>query len=267
MLGKVGVRREGYTIFEGRVSTDHFGGVAREYASARPTYPAELFAWLAKCCPARVLAWDVGAGSGQASVALAEHFERILATDLSAAQLKEAVSHPRVEYREAPAHESGLGDGAVDLVAVAQALHWFDVDRFYAEVRRVLKPEGVIAAWTYGVLHVVGDAVEERVQHYYKNVVGPYWPEERRHVENGYASLPFPFRGLTPPAFQIHRSWTLEDLLAYCRSWSASARYKVANGSDAVEVLESDLAPLWGGSEKRRSVTWPITLCAGTLRE
>src|SRR5687768_3377362 len=134
---------------EPAMADDHFSSVARQYAQSRPTYPDALFAWLASCCAERRLAWDVGAGNGQASVALARHFARVLATDLSAEQIAQATPHERVEYRAAPAERSALPDQDTDLVTVAQALHWFDLDPFYREVRRVLKPAGVFAAWCY----------------------------------------------------------------------------------------------------------------------
>ena len=245
------------------MSTDHFSAVARQYVQSRPTYPPELFDWLAQACTGHDLAWDVGAGNGQASVALAAHFAKVLATDLSGAQIAQAAPHERIEYRAAPADRSGLPDASADVVTIAQALHWFDCDPFYAEVRRVLKAGGLVAAWTYGVLHVEGEAVEERVSHFYHRVVGPYWPAERRHVENGYAELPFPFAAVTSPALAIRLTWTLDDLLGYCRSWSATSHCQRATGSDPVIALEAELAQVWGPREQRRLVTWPIAIRAG----
>lgn len=245
------------------VFADHFTSVAADYANFRPTYPAALFAWLAAIAPGRALAWDCAAGSGQASRGLAAHFERVIATDASTAQIAAAVSHPRVEYRVAPAEASGLPDGAVDLVTVAQALHWFDLDRFYAEARRVLKPDGVLAVWTYGVLSVAGEAVDARARAFYRETVGPYWPPERRHVESGYRTLPFPFAELETPAFRMEASWSLPELLGYFRSWSATARYLTERGHDPVEALAAELAPLWGASSDHRTITWPLALRVG----
>lgn len=245
------------------LSTDHFSGVARHYAASRPTYPAELFAWLAQACPARELAWDAGAGNGQASVALAEHFGAVRATDLSAPQIGQAPAHPRVTYRVAEAHESGLPAASTDLVTVAQALHWFDVPRFHAEARRVLKPGGLIAEWTYGVLQVEGDAVDALVQHFYRDVVGPWWPAERRHVENGYADLPFEFHRIATPAFAMRLHWDLPALLGYFRSWSATARMQAATGHDPVVALGAALAAIWGASEQPREIRWPLALRVG----
>ncbi len=245
------------------MTDDHFSAVARQYVQSRPNYPRELFTWLSGTCADHERAWDVGAGSGQASVALADHFRKVVATDLSEAQIAEAVPHDRIEYRVAPADRSGLSDASVDLVTVAQALHWFDLDGFYAEVRRVLKPGGLIAAWTYGVLTVEGMEVEERLRHFYHRVVGPYWPPERRHVENGYADLPFPFEAVMSPALTIRLSWSLDELMGYCRSWSATSRYQRATGMDPVVALEGGLTPVWGPRDQRRVVTWPIAIRAG----
>jgi SAM-dependent methyltransferase len=245
---------------------DHFSSVAAHYAQSRPTYPGELFDWLAGQCAGRALAWDVGAGNGQASVALADRFDAVLATDLSEDQIARAAPHPHVEYRAAPAHRSGLAPGSADLVTVAQALHWFELDAFYAEVRRVLKPGGLIAAWTYGVLTAEGEAVEAVVDHFYTRVVGPWWPAERRHVENGYAELAFPFEPVAAPPFAIRREWTLAELLGYVRSWSAVSRMQQATGDDPVAALERQLAADWGPGDTRRLVTWPISMRAGRCR-
>lgn len=243
--------------------TDHFAAIAADYAGFRPTYPATLFAWLAEIAPGRALAWDCAAGSGQASRDLAAHFERVIATDASAAQIAAAVRHPQVEYRIAPAEASGLPAAAVDLIAVAQALHWFDLDRFYIEARRVLKPGGVLAAWSYGVLAVAGEAVDARVRTFYRETVGPYWPPERRHVESGYRTLPFPFAEREVPKFDMEAFWALPELLGYFRSWSATARYLAERGHDPVAALAAELAPLWGSPGDRRRIVWPLAARVG----
>lgn len=243
--------------------SDHFSSVASQYARSRPTYPDELFDWLAAHCGRRGLAWDVGAGNGQASIALAERFDKVLATDLSEGQIAEAPRHERIEYRAAPAERSGLDGHSVDLVTVAQALHWFELDPFYAEVRRVLRPDGLVAAWTYGVLSVEGEAVDRIVDDYYHRIVGPHWPAERRHVENGYAELDWPFQPVAGPVFAIRRQWNLDELLGYARSWSATSRMQRATGMDPVAAFDERLAAEWGPRDGLRTVTWPITMRAG----
>lgn len=242
---------------------DHFGVVARGYAGFRPSYPFALFEWLAGQAPARGVAWDCATGSGQAAVDLARCFARVVATDASAAQLAQAAPHERIEYRLAPAEASGIEAGSIDLIVVAQALHWFDVERFHAEARRVLKPAGVIAQWCYGLTRIDGDAVDALVQHYYSDIVGPYWPPERAHIETGYRELPFPFALISAPAFAMEVEWTLAQLTGYLRTWSATARYAQACGHDPVVALEGRLQPHWGPEGARRRVSWPLSLRVG----
>ena len=246
----------------GRFS-DHFAAVAAQYADSRPRYPDSLFDWLAAQCAPRDLAWDCGAGSGQASIALARHFTRVIATDASAAQIAQAQPDPRVEYRVAPAECSTIDDASAELVIGAQALHWFDLDRFYAEVRRVLRPGGLIAAWSYGVLAVEGAAVNTMVQRFYHDEVGPYWPPERRHVENAYRELRFPFERIAAPDFAMSLHWNLAQLLGYFCSWSATARYIERRGDDPVARLASQLAAYWGDAGQLREIRWPLALLAG----
>ena len=243
--------------------SDHFGKVAGRYADFRPTYPPELFDWLAAQCSAHELVWDCGCGNGQASIALAAHFRQVHATDASAGQIERATPHAQVRYATAPASASGLPDASADLITVAQALHWFADDSFYDEARRVLKPGGLLAAWSYGMIVVEGDTVNDVIQHFYHRVIGPYWPPERRHVETGYRELPFPFTRIAPPELAMQVAWPLAQLLGYLGSWSASARYREANGKDAVEALGEVLFSCWGDPAQPRTVSWPLSILAG----
>lgn len=243
--------------------TDHFSPVSGAYADFRPTYPAALFDWLAAIAPARACVWDCACGSGQASLDLAARFARVEATDASAAQLAGAAMHPGVHYRQAPAEDAGLAAASVDLITVAQALHWFDLPRFYAEVRRVLKPGGVLAVWSYGVQQVEGEAVNDLVQHFYRDTVGPFWPPQRAWVEQGYRGLDFPFEALAAPAFSMTAHWPLPRLLGYFRSWSATGRYLAAHGHDPVDALAGAISPLWGAPETLRAVSWPLAVRVG----
>jgi ubiquinone/menaquinone biosynthesis C-methylase UbiE len=242
---------------------DHFSAVARRYADFRPQYPGELFDYLVTIAPARSLAWDCAAGSGQATVDLAQRFERVIATDASAEQIGSAKPQRNVEYRVATAEQSGLPDGCADLITVAQALHWFDLERFYAEARRVLKPDGVLAAWAYGINDVEGEAVNEIVQDFYSNIVGPYWPPERKLVEDGYRTIPFPFNEIAPPAFRMEAKWTVEQLLGYFSTWSATNRYIKATGRNPLEPLSEALSRAWGDVTVARSIAWPLSLRVG----
>jgi len=241
---------------------DHFSGHANVYRDARPHYPAELFAWLASQAPDDALVWDCGCGNGQASVALATHFRDVFASDPSATQIAAAQENPRVHYHVEPAEQTSLASASVSLVTVAQALHWFDFARFYADVRRVLKPGGVIAAWSYGDCSVTPaiDALKDRV---YIDLVGAYWPAERHYVENGYADLPFPFEPIAAPQFEMRVEWSAAQFIAYLRSWSASQRYLQAQGHDAVALVEAELHEAWGN--EIRSVRWALVVRCGRV--
>lgn len=243
---------------------DHFSTQSSSYSRYRPGYPAELFEWLARQCTRHELAWDCGTGSGQAAVALADHFDQVAATDASHAQLAHALARTNIHYWTARAEASGLPDNSIDLITVAQAAHWFDQTRFHAEVRRVAKAGGLLAIWTYGFLSISPE-VDSLVQHFYGQVVGPYWPPERRHVETGYRSLPFPFEELSVPPMTIQTEWRLEDLLGYLSSWSASERYKAQQGNDPVAQWRQAFSDAWGDVSYQR-VSWPLHIRAGRVK-
>jgi SAM-dependent methyltransferase len=243
--------------------SDHFSAVAWDYAIYRPRYPAALFDFIAALPARRSLAWDAGTGSGQAAVALAGRFAQVIATDASLAQLAAAEPHPRVQYRMAPAERSGLEDESVDLVTVAQALHWFPLGLFYAEARRVLAPGGAIAVWTYDRPRLDEPALDRLLTHFHDDVVGPYWPPARALVDSGYRTLPFPFTRIPGPALELTADWALGDVLGYVRSWSATARYRAALGVDPVEPFATEAAALWGDRMAPRRIRWSLHLLAG----
>jgi SAM-dependent methyltransferase len=242
--------------------SDHFSGHAADYARFRPRYPEALFEWLAGLAAAHRRAWDVGTGSGQAAASLARWFDEVIATDASAGQLAHAQPHPRVLYRVAVAGKSGMTPSSVDLVTIAQALHWFDIPAFWHEVREALAPNGVVAAISYARLTVAPevDAVIERL---YADMLGPWWPPERRLVEERYRSIPFPFRDIEPPPFAMAASWTLADLTGYLATWSATQRYREATGEDPVAMISPSLAAAWGDPTAPRPVAWPLVLRVG----
>lgn len=248
------------------VQAGHFSGVSADYARFRPRYPADLFAYLAGLAPARDVAWDCGTGSGQAAVTLAEHFEVVIATDLSAEQVAHATPHPRVRYLVAAAERSGVADASVSLVTVAQALHWFDPASFAQEVRRVLRPSGVLAAWGYGRVQVDGPSVQRVLDAFYSGTVGRYWPAERRLVEEGYRSLALPVSEREAPCFRMEADLTLGELLGYVGTWSATQRHRRATGEDPLPALARELSREWGEEDRRRAVRWPLTLRVG-IRE
>jgi SAM-dependent methyltransferase len=244
---------------------DHFSGHAAGYAASRPHYPAELFEWLAQLCAARKLVWDAGCGNGQASQALAALFEQVYASDPSSEQISAAEPVPNIRYVVEPAERCGLGDGSADLVCVAQAMHWFDVPRFQAEARRVLKPSGVFAAWTYAQSRVTPD-VDVAFDRLHDELLEDWWPAGREHVIDSYRTLPFVFeRTADVPAFEMCCDWTLLKYFAYLRSWSACQRYLRATGNDAVALIEADLTAAWGDPTQARAVSWPLTLHVGRV--
>ncbi len=240
---------------------DHFSGHATAYAAARPDYPAELFAWLAEKAPARNRAWDCATGNGQAAAALADYFEHVIATDASAEQIANAAPRARVEYRVARAESPEIEANSIDLVTVAQAAHWFDRPRFYAAAREILREDGLIALWSYG-LFKLSPALDGLIEHFYSETVGPYWPPERQWIDEHYATLDFPFAEFAPPPFKMSRHWTVEQVLAYLRTWSAVRRYREARGTDPVSAIQPVLIRLWGDAETRE-VRWPLYVRAG----
>jgi SAM-dependent methyltransferase len=240
---------------------DHFSKQAADYAKFRPRYPQKLFDYLGSIAPSRQFAWDCGTGNGQAAVGLASVFDRVIATDASEKQIANAQSRKLVDYRVAPAENSGIQSETLDLIMVAQALHWFDLGRFYAEARRVLKPDGILAASAYNLLRVE-PVIDEVVNRYYYEVVGPFWPAERKLVEQ-FADLPFPFREIGPPKFEMTAQWNLDHLLGYLQTWSSTQRFIAAKGTDPLEQIIDELRTAWGDSQQTRNVTWPLVLRIG----
>lgn len=234
---------------------DHFSSQASGYAKARPVYPPALFADLARLAPQRDLAWDAGTGNGQAAVALAAHFRRVVATEPSRAQLAQAAAHSRVDYHLSAETAPMINSTSVDLVTVAQAVHWFDRPSFYAEVRRVLRPGGVLAIWSYEFC-LITPAIDAVLQRFYRGAIWRCWPPERRHVEAGYRDFDFPFKEIPFPASTMEHEWTLAELAAYLRTWSSVVRYTRESGLDPVTALETELAALWGVG--RRRIVWPL---------
>lgn len=235
---------------------DHFSTIASRYAAYRPIYPRALVDALADRAPPGV-AWDIGCGSGQLSVALAERFERVIATDPAQAQLAAAALHPRVEYRCVPAEASGLPDASVDLAVAAQAAHWFDWPRFVPEVGRVAKPGALIALVSYGNVELDG-AVGDELRRY-RAIVEPYWPPERVHVDNGYRDLALPWPAVEAPAIEMTASWTRDELLGYVQTWSATVRLVEREGRAPVIEMCERVAKTWPGGESRR-IRWPLTI-------
>lgn len=243
---------------------DHFSERAGAYAAYRPSYPREFIGMLSSLAPSNHLAWDCGTGNGQAAVLLAEYFAEVVGSDSSSRQLSQAVGHPKVRYELASEGESHLDAASVDLVTAAQALHWFDLERFYAECHRVLRPRGVVAVWCYARSQIRSD-VDAVVNWFHDTRLEPYWPPARRHVLNGYRELQFPFVEISIPPWTMSLAWTLDRFIRYVATWSATQAAQKAEGSgQALSEFVDRLACVWRPDE-RLVVQWPLITRAGHI--
>ena len=240
---------------------DHFSERSDLYARARPTYPDALFAFMAAQSPARERAWDCATGSGQAALGLARHFQSVDAPDASGEQVGNAIATPRVRYSVQPAERTDFPDAAFDAVCVAQALHWLDLERFYAEAKRVMKRGGVIFAWGYA-RHQVTPEIDAAFDEHFLAPLKPYWPAQNAKLWAGYRDEPFPFEPIDAPAFAIEMPWTLPQLLEYAGTWSATRRYVAEAAPDFLQRARAAIEPAWGKGEARL-VTMPLGLRCG----
>ena len=236
---------------------DHFSKQSRLYAQYRPKYPEAIYAYLASIAPGHSLAWDCGTGNGQAAIGLAKHFGKVYATDASAEQISRATPHEKVEYCVEPAEHVSLESSSADLVSVAVAVHWFNFDEFYREVRRVLKPGGLLAVWTYSLTEIT-PVIDRLVERYYGEILKGCWPERIHYLEEKYETLPFPFEEITPPAFAMKVDWDLSQFAGFLNSWSATQRYKEQNGQHPLEQIWDELFAAWGDEDQTRLVHWPL---------
>jgi ubiquinone/menaquinone biosynthesis C-methylase UbiE len=243
---------------------NYFGPQANRYLEYRPRYPAALFHYLAVAGGGTRVAWDCATGNGQAAVRLAERFARVVATDPSDEMIAHAIPHPRVTYSVAK-YNSGLPDRSTNLITVAQALHWFDLDPFVSEARRVLVAGGVLAAWCYSRC-TVDYGVDQIVDVFYSVTLGSFWPKERRLVDEGYRTIALPLDEIAPPPFEMVEQWSLQEFIGYIRTWSAVNKFIEARGEEPVLAFEEALAQMWGDPSQQRRVRWPIHCRIGEIR-
>jgi hypothetical protein len=244
---------------------DHFSAQADAYALHRPRYPDALFAWLASLVPDARLAWDAGTGSGQVAVGLAAVAEQVVATDASAGQLARAGHHERVTYRNEPSDRVSLPAGEVDLITAGAAAHWFELDGFYREVRRVGRTGAVVALFSYGPRDIA-DAVSPLLHRFQEEVLDGYWPERIEYVHTRYGTLPFPFGDeIGAPPLEMTAEWNVEDVLAFLNTWSASQRYLEERGHPPTDAIADDLARAWGDPSERRTFRYPLFVRAARL--
>lgn len=245
---------------------DHFSGHAGEYARHRPRYPAALFEWLASLTERQDVAWDGATGNGQAAVSLAEHFASVIATDASEEQLRYATAHARVDYRHGPVERSGLAATSVDLVTAAAAAHWFDLEAYYAEVRRVSRRGAVVALWTYLPHLEVDPAIDRLVDELAHGTLADHWaPEVARYAREGYAGLPFPFEAVDAPSFECRVRWDADGLCSYLRTWSAVVAFGRVTGRDPVAAIAPAIHAAWGEPTTVREVRFPLELRVGRV--
>ncbi len=232
------------------------------YAQARPTYPEELFKYIKSICKQDKLAWDCATGNGQAAVGLSHIFEHVVATDISKEQIAHHKALPNVEFSVCPAEQTPFSNDSFDLVNVAQALHWFDFDRFWPEVKRVLKPGGAFITYAYGWSEITPE-IDALIESEIKQLVEPYWAVNNRLIMNAYRDIDFPFAPLATPDIPIRLGWNFDHLMNYLHSWSATRRCMDAQGNVFFENARNTLGRAWGAPEKIRDVVMPMVIIAG----
>lgn len=238
---------------------DHFSQHAEQYAQYRPSYPEELFDYLASISPTNQLAWDCATGNGQVAVELSKHFSYVIGTDASEEQIYHAMDYPRVEYKKERAENASFKDQSVDLITVAQALHWFDFDAFFSEVSRVTKNKGILAVLSYRKMRINAE-IDAVVETLYQDILDAYWSPERKHVENAYSAIQFPFKELKPPNCTVNKNWSYNHLIGYLNTWSATQKYIKKNSINPVTLIEKQLKQAWNQQNNSKKVSWPVTL-------
>ncbi|MBN1451748.1 MAG: class I SAM-dependent methyltransferase [Anaerolineales bacterium] len=223
-----------------------------------------MFDYLASLAPSNELVWDCGTGNGQAALALADRFQRVIATDASAAQIASAFPHEGIEYRVEPSEYTTIPSGTVDLVTVGTAVHWFDLDPFYAEVRRVGKANAILAVWTYH-LPIIDPEIDRWLERFYRVTLAEYWPERIYYLDQRYQTLPFPFTEIQPLKFEMEADWNLKNLIGFLSSWSAVRKLVEVKGEKAFDRQIEELEHLWGKKSKRREIRWPLHFRIGKV--
>lgn len=244
---------------------DIFSTQAAAYASSRPVYPRSLYDFILNHVPAFDAAWDVGTGNGQVAKVLSEYFTNVYATDISDTQLQYAVKKPNINYSKQRGEQTNFADNTFNLITIGTALHWFDFDSFYKEVNRVAKPNAVIAAWAYSPMRSI-PAIDEIIDNFFHNVVYKYWDAERKYVDEEYTTIPFPFKTITAPPFEINAKWTNDQLIGYLNSWSAVQHYIKQNGNNPVSFIEDQIRKNWKDGEKL-DIHFPLFLKIGLVNK
>jgi SAM-dependent methyltransferase len=238
---------------------DYFSTQSVDYKKFRPEYPAAMIDFIVSKCTVKDTAWDCATGTGQVATMLAPHFNKVIATDASEKQIAAAVSTNNIEYKICTAEDSGLPSGYFDLITVAQAAHWFDLPKFYTEVKRVAKPNAVLAVWGYAN-HSINTEVDAVVSKFYHDILNPYWPKERFIVEQGYKDIVLPFTEIAAPQFSIVKQVNLHELIGYLFTWSATQQYIKQHNQNPIELIYDELLIVWGNVSDEKTISWPVFL-------
>lgn len=244
---------------------DYFSTQSKDYSLYRPHYPEKLFDFICSQVPTKNSVWDCATGNGQAAVVLSKYFQKVYATDASSAQIQNATPLPNIEYRVASAERSTLSDQSIDLVTVAQAFHWFHFDQFFEELKRVSTSQGILAIWSYG-LHLISENIDPIVHQLYEDILGIFWPKERKYVEEKYQSIPFPFQEIETPSFEMETHWNLHQLIGYLSTWSSTQKYIQQKNQNPIELVFEKLLAAWGDPNEEKKVHWPIYLRMGGIK-
>lgn len=240
---------------------DRFSQQSENYQKFRPSYPEELYTFIFNLLTSQEHAWDCGTGNGQVAVKLAERFKQVFATDISEKQLTQAATLSNITYKVERAEHTSFTDRSFDLITVAQAIHWFDFEGFYKEVKRTLKPKGLLVVMGYGLLQTA-DPLQQIIDHFYTHIIGPYWDKERVYIDERYTTIPFPFNEIETPCFQNKLEWTLPQLMGYLNTWSAVKLYEQKEHVNPLSLIENDLKEKWG-EKITQSIVFPILLRIG----
>jgi ubiquinone/menaquinone biosynthesis C-methylase UbiE len=242
---------------------DRFSNHSEQYAVFRPTYPEALYDFILSLVKEKNNAWDCGCGNGQVASDLSEKFKRVIATDISEKQIANAIVKENIFYAVSASEKTDFKNSTFDLITVGQALHWFDIPTFFDEVKRVGKPEGIVAVWGYGLLKITPD-IDTLIQHFYTDVVGSYWDKERKLVDEHYRHIQFPFKEIPSPGFDFSFQWTQAQLHGYLSTWSSVQKYISEHKINPVDALMNSIDSHW--SDEEMKVTFPLFLRVGEIK-
>ena len=242
---------------------DFFSKQSDFYAKFRPVYPNKVYEILSSLCKKHELAWDGGTGNGQAALGLTPFFSKIIATDASSNQIEHAKTHAQIKYIICKAEQTPIENHSIDLITIAQAFHWFHFDKFYNEVKRVLKPKGILALWCYWHNRKISPTIDPIIKKYSDSIVHSFWPKEVQYVWDHYQTIPFPFEEIEIEKIDMTCEWDLYELMGYIFSWSATQRFIEIEKTNPMKKIQMKLLNAWGDPKKKRRISWPLYFRVG----